>query len=263
MQRIILQGTHLEVSKIGFGTASLHHSFSSSGRRSILKTAFDGGVTHFDTARLYGNGIAEKELGCFFEEVGRKHLTVSTKVGFNINSRQKMFPMSHIVGKKIINKVLQKPKEPLSDFTPVGCEKSFSESLRCLKTEWVDILFVHEPVLANFEELENLIPWLRLQKSLGKAKYIGLAGERLDRVQIEAFFPNVVDIFQTSSMADNPTHHLPIQPQIHYGCFANLSVTQRIMAMEEIVTEKESRMVLYSSRQPARIRSFCAKFSSP
>ena len=58
MRQITIEGTDLKTSKIGFGTASLHHIRSSSKRISILKTALNSGITHFDTARLYGNGIA-------------------------------------------------------------------------------------------------------------------------------------------------------------------------------------------------------------
>ena len=88
MQRIKLKNTDLEVSKIGFGTGSLHHLFFSLSRREILSAALDGGITHFDTARLYGNGIAEKELSSLLGKNGRHNITIATKVGFELNSLQ-------------------------------------------------------------------------------------------------------------------------------------------------------------------------------
>ena len=111
MYQIVLEGTDLKVSKIGFGTAALHHSFTSSTRLSILRTALDGGITHFDTARLYGYGIAESELGRFFGKNGRKDLTISTKVGFDVSRLQQRFPLTQIMGKGILKKIFPtKPK---------------------------------------------------------------------------------------------------------------------------------------------------------
>ena len=263
MHRVILDGTDLEVSKLGFGTAALPNPIlSSSDRQLVLRTALDGGITHFDTARLYGNGLAEKELGLFCKNIDRKQITVSTKVGFDINNFQKRFPMSHIVGRKIIENIIRKAIFPLTDFSPEGCDRSFSDSLRCLNTEWVDILFIHEPAQACNDQLEKLIPWLQLQKSLGKTRYLGLAGEQLDKIRVTNYFPNIFDVFQTSKTAMNYNNQLPIQPQIKYGYFSNLSVTQTKIAMEKIVAQKDSGMVLYSSHQVERIKTFCAKFSS-
>ncbi|MDA9319274.1 aldo/keto reductase [Candidatus Thioglobus sp.] len=262
MHRVILDGTDLEVSKLGFGTAALHHLFSSSERRSLLMTALDGGITHFDTANSYGNGLAEKELGRFFKNVDSNEITISTKVGFNINSFQKHFPMSHIVSRKIINKIIQKAKNPSTDFSPDGCDESFSNSLKSLNIERVNILFIHEPANASFNQLEKLIPWLQLQKTLGKAQYLGLAGVQLEKIKVQDYFPNIFDIFQTSRISMMPNNHLPIQPQIQYGYFSNLSLTQREMAMDKIVTQNSSGMVLYSSRKIERVKMFCAKFTS-
>src|SRR2546429_8200098 len=73
---IVLAGTTLSVSRLGLGTASLHHLLWSSERMQLLKTALDCGISHFDTARMYGEGLAERELGRFLtggrqREIGR------------------------------------------------------------------------------------------------------------------------------------------------------------------------------------------------
>ena len=262
MYRVVLEGTDLEVSKVGFGTAALHHSFTSSERLSILRAAFDGGITHFDSARLYGYGIAEKELGRFFSKHNRKDFTISTKVGFDVSKLQRRFPLTNIVGRKIISKVLPDIQNPMIDFSLTGCDKSFSESLRSLNTEWVDILFVHEPALASLSQLAELIPWLELQKSLGKARYIGLAGENLVKISKDIISSGVFDVFQTSRHGLVVNNRSAIKPQIKYGYFSNLSGNEREVAMEEAFSQKSSNMILYSSRQVARINAFCAKLSA-
>ena len=262
MHRIILNGTDLEVSKIGFGTASLHHSFSALKRRSLLISALDGGITHFDTSNLYGNGLAEKELGFFFKNIDKNEITVSTKVGFDINSFQKLFPMSHIVSRKIINSITRKIKNPSTDFSPEGCDRSFSNSLKSLNFERVNILFIHEPAQASLNQLEKLIPWLQLQKSLGKAQYLGLAGEKLEKINVKNYFPDIFDVFQTSKKSMISNNQLPIKPQVQYGYFSNLSLIQREMAIKEFLTQQSSGMLLYSSSKSERIKMFCEKFNS-
>jgi len=262
MYRVVLEGTDLEVSKVGFGTSALHHSFTSSERLSILRAALDGGITHFDSARLYGYGIAEKELGRFFGKNDRKGLTISTKVGFDVSKLQQRFPLIQVVGRKIIGKILPNVQKPMIDFSPTGCDKSFSNSLRSLNTEWVDILFVHEPALASFSQLNELIPWLKLQKSLGKARYIGLAGENLLEISNDIISNAIFDVFQTSKYGLVVNNGSLIRPQIEYGYFSNLSINEREVAIEKATCQKSSGMILYSSRQVARINAFCSKFSA-
>ena len=50
-------------SNLSFGGVSLtQHTFFKNAHN-ILANAFDEGITHFDTAPLYGNGYSEKILG--------------------------------------------------------------------------------------------------------------------------------------------------------------------------------------------------------
>ncbi len=260
MNRIVLDGTDLNVSKIGFGTAALHHSFASSERLAILRAALDGGITHFDSARVYGYGIAEKALARLCVEVDRHSLTITTKIGFDVNRSQQLFPMTQIVGRTILRKFLPDIQNPVTDFSPEGCDKSFANSLSCLNTEYVDILFVHEPALASLSQLEELIPWLELQKSLGKARYIGLAGENLESISGNITAHDIFDVFQTSKQNFTADKKRSIKPQIEYGYFSSLSLNERRIVMEDAASQKGSGMILYSSRQVARVSEFCAKF---
>jgi aryl-alcohol dehydrogenase-like predicted oxidoreductase len=55
-------------------------ALTSTGRLRLLEAAFDQGITHFDTAPLYGAGLAEEVLGRFCK--GRRHnVTITTKFG--------------------------------------------------------------------------------------------------------------------------------------------------------------------------------------
>ena len=84
MQQIILPYTDLKVSRLGFGTASLHHLIYQKDRELLLGQALDSGFTHFDTARLYGEGLAEHSLGRFLGKQ-RQNVTIGTKFGISAN----------------------------------------------------------------------------------------------------------------------------------------------------------------------------------
>ena len=46
-----------------------------------LETAWDQGIRYFDTAPLYGSGMAEIRVGNFLENKNRDDFIISTKVG--------------------------------------------------------------------------------------------------------------------------------------------------------------------------------------
>lgn len=55
-------------------------SLTSTGRLRLLEAAFDQGIRHFDTAPLYGMGLAEEVLGRFARS-RRGDITITTKFG--------------------------------------------------------------------------------------------------------------------------------------------------------------------------------------
>ena len=72
--------TDIASSSFGFGTAYLGRRHGLRDGSKLLSAAFDGGITHFDTAPMYGLGLAERILGRFL--TGRRDaVTVATKVG--------------------------------------------------------------------------------------------------------------------------------------------------------------------------------------
>ena len=92
MDQIILPGTGLQVSRLGFGTASLHHTLRSADRQKLLKSALEAGFTHFDTARMYGEGMAERELGKLLSAEMRQQVTIATKFGIPVSATLERLP---------------------------------------------------------------------------------------------------------------------------------------------------------------------------
>ena len=173
MQSVVIENTDVRVSRIAFGTASLHHLLSSKRRQHLLETAAVAGITHFDTSPYYGYGLAESDLGVFL--AGRRELfTVTTKVG--------LYPWggpSHgiagVWSRKALGRVWSRVAKPIVDWHVEMAARSLNDSLRRLKTNYVDFVFLHEPALALVQTDEFSL-WLERERAKGKLRYWGLAG---------------------------------------------------------------------------------------
>lgn len=76
--------TGLDVTVMGFGGAPLGDLFAVLDEATALATidaAVHAGITHFDAAPLYGQGIAEHRFGTVLRRLAPGSFTVSTKVG--------------------------------------------------------------------------------------------------------------------------------------------------------------------------------------
>lgn len=144
LPRRVLGRTKEKVSILGLGTAPVGEGpIDVQEGIKIFGEAIDRGVNYIDTAKIYGN--AEEILG---------HLIPKR--------RDKLF---------VVTKV--------STHTAVDAERSLGESLRRLKTDYVDLLHIHsigskkiDRVLAKDGALEYLLK----QKESGKIRFIGISG---------------------------------------------------------------------------------------
>lgn len=120
--------TGIIVSEIGFGTWGLGGDAYGpiDDRVSIqtLQTAIDHGITFFDTSDLYGDGRSEEVLGRALQDV-RKNVVICTKVGLLPHTG---FSMPY-------------------DFSPQSIRKKIQDSLRRLKTDYVDLYLLHSPTI--------------------------------------------------------------------------------------------------------------------
>lgn len=123
--------------------------------RSILHTAFDSGITHFDLANNYGPppGAAEETFGKILQQDFRPYrdeLIISTKAGWP------MWP------------------GPYGDF---GSKKylmaSLDQSLRRMGLDYVDIFYHHRPDPDT--PIEETMAALDLMVRQGKALYVGVS----------------------------------------------------------------------------------------
>jgi aryl-alcohol dehydrogenase-like predicted oxidoreductase len=85
MQKRILGKSGLEVSALGFGCMGLSFGYGPATEKAaaikLIRSAYDAGVTFFDTAEAYGPFTNEELLGEAFATLHNKPV-IATKFGF-------------------------------------------------------------------------------------------------------------------------------------------------------------------------------------
>jgi D-threo-aldose 1-dehydrogenase len=131
----------LDVTSLGLGTAPLGGLFapvSDEDAEATIAQAWSLGVRFFDTAPLYGFGLAERRLGAFLRRQPRESYVISTKVGRLLRSPTGASPDDpHYKGTPT--------ERPQFDFSYDGVMRSVEESLGRLGLDRVDVLLVHDP----------------------------------------------------------------------------------------------------------------------
>ena len=131
----------LTFTELGFGTApmaNLYRAISDDDADAILSRAWDAGVRYFDTAPLYGLGLAETRLNRFLRGKPRDHYVLSSKVGRLL----KVCPPDQRNG---IGKWFDVPsRTDVYDYSYDGVMQSVEFSLERLGIDRIDILYVHD-----------------------------------------------------------------------------------------------------------------------
>lgn len=205
MADLRLPGGTISTSVVGVGCAYLTEGFSRDQDRPIIDAAFDAGARHFDVASSYGMGTAESVLGRAL--VGRRdRVTIATKVGIARNeaSRGKLLLRALLAPTRGLRRrvVPGMPAPRQLDFSPAHVESMLGNSLRGLRTDYLDAYLLHEvtPELMT----EELVSQLLAIKAAGKARSIGLATSVDSATAITKAWPGVFDIVQYSWGALDP-----------------------------------------------------------
>lgn len=103
----------------------------------VVETAWQAGVRFFDTAPLYGSGLAERRLGAVLRTKPRDEYVLMTKVGRLLRADAAPDPDQSFKGIPPLN--------PAFDFSYDGVMRSVEESLERLGLDRVDVLLIHDP----------------------------------------------------------------------------------------------------------------------
>ena len=154
-------GMDWQVSEIGLGTWQLGADWGNvddAMAEKVLRTAVNSGVTFFDTADCYGEGLSEKRLGKFFKSCPKK-VTIATKLG--------RFPQPG----------------GLDNFSLQQFRQHTEGSLKRLGVECLDLTQVHCPPTELIKQ-GDMFDWLRILKKEGKIKAFGLSIESMEEAEL-------------------------------------------------------------------------------
>jgi D-threo-aldose 1-dehydrogenase len=152
--------TQLEVTELGLGTATLPGQLGveipEREARTMLEAAVASAIGYFDTAPMYGFGMAEHYLGdaLRFRQEGR---VLSTKVG------RLLRPVRSDAERTTGNPwTVSFPFEHVYDYSYDGVMRSFEDSRQRLGLARVDILLVHDIGVMTHGEEANRHYWRQL-----------------------------------------------------------------------------------------------------
>jgi len=142
MRDRLVHGTDVRLSEIAFGGASLGNLYSVTSEADAaasVREAWGCGIRYFDTAPHYGLGLSERRLGSLLAEYPRDEYVISTKVGRLIvpNERPTEFDDDGFI--------VPGDQRREWDFTRDGVLRSVEESLARLGTDYIDVLYLHDP----------------------------------------------------------------------------------------------------------------------
>ncbi|QDV08985.1 D-threo-aldose 1-dehydrogenase [Planctomycetes bacterium Poly30] len=153
MEYRTLGKTGLSISTLAFGGAPLGDIFGEldeSAALDAVHAALDGGINYFDTAPLYGFGLAEERIGRALK--GRRDDVV------------------------LATKCCRDGFEEF-DFSGARVISSVEESLKRLGTDRIDVLQIHDVEFGTRRQvLEEALPAARKLKETGKVRFVGITG---------------------------------------------------------------------------------------
>ena len=165
--------TDLLASEVGFGVWTVGTTMWGIKDESVgidlVQRALDLGITFYDTADVYGDGLGETILAKAFK--GRRDQVVySTKVGYDFYGHPGVQPGQ---------------RERPQDWSPAYVRRACEQSLSRLDTDHIDLYQLHNPRIDTLRK-DDLFAELERLRAEGKIRHYGATlGPAIDRRQIE------------------------------------------------------------------------------
>ncbi|MBD3255571.1 MAG: aldo/keto reductase [Candidatus Lokiarchaeota archaeon] len=157
----------------------------------VLKKGIELGMTHIDTAELYGKGKAEELVGDVVKDYNREELFITTKILPSHRTKKSMMA-------------------------------AMESSLNRLGLEFVDLYLIHW--LEEDSSLKEIITFLESMVEEGKARYIGVSNFSLDEVKAAKKILKNQDII-TNQIELNVKKNLHMQECLPYYQDNNMFLT--------------------------------------
>jgi aryl-alcohol dehydrogenase-like predicted oxidoreductase len=151
------------VSEVGFGLWTVSTgwwgNFTEGEAIALMHKAFDLGISLFDAADTYGNGLSEELIAKAFPKQ-RDEIVIATKVGYDFVQHGEARGRGQ--------------REIPQDFSPDAIRRATDAALKRLKTDRIDLLQLHN---IRMDQVGDDALWTTLEqlKASGKIRYYGIA----------------------------------------------------------------------------------------
>jgi len=212
VRSVRLGETGIETTAIGFGCADLFREPGSARRRRLLEAAYDEGIRHFDAAPMYGLGLVEEELGRF--SVGKRGtLIIATKFGIEPAAAGRLIARAQAPIQYVVRKITAtaSPSRPAAvdpragaigallyapvDYSVRAARASLERSLRRLGTDYIDLLFLHDPPPGAMIA-DDIAAFLEASRAAGRIRAWGVAGESASSMDVARRLTAPVPVLQ-------------------------------------------------------------------
>jgi len=165
MQKRKLGNSNLEVSALGLGCMGMSTSYGRIPDKqemiSLLRAAFERGITFFDTAEVYGPFTNEELVGEALSPV-RNEVVIATKFGFQLDP----------TGQRTLLGVNSRPEH---------IKEVADASLKRLKTDYIDLFYQHR--VDPDVPIEDVAGAVKDLIAEGKVRHFGLSEPGLETIR--------------------------------------------------------------------------------
>src|SRR5256714_9374788 len=157
------KNTDLTVSEVGFGMWTISTgwwgNYTEGEALALMRKALDLGITLFDAADTYGNGLSEEYIAKAFPQ-NRDDIVIATKVGYDFVTHGEARGRGQ--------------GEIPQDLSPDAIVRATEAALKRLKTDRIDLLQLHN---IRMEQVTDDAVWKTLMQlnGAGKIRYYGVA----------------------------------------------------------------------------------------
>ena len=201
MNSVALPNSSVMTTEIGFGCAYLASGVEKSLSIRMVDTAFEAGLRHFDVAPPYGLGTAEDVLGIALAK-RRCEVTIASKAGlarprvgtYLMAIRALATPLrgnfssfTRMVGSRMV-------RGERGQFSPESVQRSLTETLRRLRTDYLDLFLLHEAQATDISD--ELLTFLDKLRKEGVVRAVGVGSSYEAAAEISFVHGNFFDVFQ-------------------------------------------------------------------
>lgn len=215
MKKVRIGKSDVYTTKLGLGTNKVggHNLFKDLKEKDgydLVREALQQGINFLDTAYIYGVGRSEEIIGEVLQEYDRSKVIIATKAAQDKSHDMTMNNSANFI------------------------KKAVDEALLRLKTDYIDIFYLHFP--DEKTPKDEAVEALDEVRQAGKIRAIGVSNFSLDQIK-EANANGKVDIAEDHYSL---VHRSPVKAEIEYLQAHNISFVPYFPLASGLLTGKYS-----------------------